>query len=120
MKAVIKINPSRLPKPLLPPTKPVRIDTDIPTHHSDGPKWKYQTNEERKKKACMNRKTRVDAWTPEQDETIWKMYYEKKMTLEQIGEEMGRTRLAIHSRLQRLRKRKEFADHDGKENEKAE
>lgn len=78
MKAVIKIDPSRLPKPLLPPTRTVRIDTDVPVSRDDGPTWKFPTNEERKKKACMNRKTRIDAWTPEQDEAIWKMYYEKK------------------------------------------
>lgn len=120
MKAVLKIDPDRLPKPLLTPTKPVRIDMDIPARRSGAPTWKFPQNEERKKKACINRKPRVDAWTPEQDRKIWKLYYGEKMTLEQICEEMGRTRLAIHSRLQRLRKRKEFADHGGKENEKAE
>lgn len=65
------------------------------------------------------RKTRFDAWTPEQERLIWKMYTEEKMTQEEIGKEIGRTKNAVFHRLQLLRKRKGVGRIE-KENESAE
>lgn len=98
--ATIKINPARLPY-RGEPTKEIRIIEEAPVRRdldSSYPSWRFPTKEER-------RRPRADAWTPEQDQKIWKMYYGEKKTPRQIGTEIGRTKNAVKTRLQRLRER---------------
>jgi hypothetical protein len=61
------------------------------------PSW---FNEERRK---ANAKAKSQ-WTPEEDEQVWKMFYNKGMPQKQIAIIIGRTQSSVEGRLRRLRR----------------
>lgn len=102
----ILVDIAKLPKPKLPPTKPVKIGEVVPMHYvnSLSETLRYPTSEERKERGMdKNRKPRSDAYTPELDDRIWELYNEGKKYWE-IGKAVGRTEKAIGTRISKLKK----------------
>lgn len=103
MTAVLKINPKRLPEPLLPPTRERRdiideMQRQIALRHRmeaiNNKKWHDGMSQK-----VHNRKS---IYTPEMDAKILRMLLEK-CSYKQIADEIGVTVPAIKSRVARLR-----------------
>lgn len=104
----LKIPIDRLPKPPLPPTRPVRIGEVV----SDKDIWKYirqmgptesQVRSARRGREISARAKKVNAWTPEKDEELIRLRQEGK-SYSEIVEITGRSLNAVEHRLIRLKK----------------
>lgn len=62
--------------------------------------------EERRKEDYYRWANKRKTWTPEQDEQLWRMYYQENMQQKDIAEIMGRTCIGVQRRLKRLRDKK--------------
>ena len=66
------------------------------------PNWlEYAIQQEKKAKRHQR------LWTLKEDEFIWKAFYEKGMSQQEIGDHIGRSRRAVQRRLSRLRRQKQ-------------
>lgn len=105
----LKIPIDRLPKPPLPPTRPVRIGEVISDYEVRGLIYQMegQTEDEkasaRKGRQISARAKKVNAWTPEKDEELLRLRAAGK-SYSEIVEITGRTLSAVEHRLVRLKK----------------
>ena len=113
MRAVLKVNPSRLPVPPLPPTREIRIKekVDIPFEVRDWAsnyKSDMQKMDERRKRAHESRaRTMENGYTPEQEEMLISLY-KKGLSWDAIAEKMGRTKAATRQKVASLQKKRSF------------
>lgn len=103
----IKVNVAKLPNPPLPPTKSVRVigRPKIPYETRD-----YERDEmvERRKRAAEGRaRTMKNGYTPEQENLIIEMY-KQGASAEVIAEKLGRTKVAIKQKIEKMRKKRNF------------
>ena len=104
----LKIPIDRLPKPPLPPTRPVRIGEVV----SDKDIWKYirqmgptesQVRSARRGQEISTKARRMNQWTPERDEELLRLRAAGK-SYSEIVEITGRTLSAVEHRLGLLKK----------------
>jgi hypothetical protein len=109
----LKIPIDRLPKPPLPPTRPVRIGEVV----SDKDIWKYirqmgptesQVRSARRGLEISTKARRINQWTPEKDEELLGLRAEGK-TYDEIVTITGRTRSAVEHRLGLLKKQGRYS-----------
>ena len=109
----LKIPIDRLPKPPLPPTRPVRIGEVV----SDKDIWKYirqmgptesQVRSARRGREISTKARRINQWTPEKDEELIRLRAEGKSYAE-IVEITGRSLNAVEHRLIRLKKEGKYS-----------
>jgi hypothetical protein len=109
----LKIPIDRLPKPPLPPTRPVRIGEVV----SDKDIWKYirqmgptesQVRSARRGREISTKARRINQWTPEKDEELLGLRAEGK-TYDEIVTITGRTRSAVEHRLGLLKKQGRYS-----------
>ena len=105
----LKIPIDRLPKPPLPPTRPVRIGEVVSDHEVRGLIYQMAGQTEAQKASCKKgcengaRARKVNAWTPEKDEELLRLRAEGK-SYSEIAEITGRSLNAVEHRLIRLKK----------------
>ena len=99
----IKIPPGKLPKPLLPPTREVRVQEKPEIAFEQELCW--QPEERRREGLAKGRtsKDRKDRWTPQEERKIQDLKA-KGFTINRIAEETGKTPRAVEARLRRIRK----------------
>ena len=90
----IKCDPSKLPEPKLPPTKPVKIGSDINSHIPGGVESKHYMG-----------------WT-EKDERILLKLKSAGLRNVEIAKKMGRSYDSIKTRLKLLKKRGQYEEKD--------
>ena len=109
----LKIPIDRLPKPPLPPTRPVRIGEVV----SDKDIWKYirqmgptesQVRSARRGREISTKARRINQWTPEKDEELLRLRAEGK-SYNEIVEITGRTLSAVEHRLGLLKKQGRYS-----------
>ena len=111
MNAVLKVNPRKLPVPILPPTRAVktivRPDKAYETidYASQYESDKKIMDERSKRAAESTRRTYAvkNAYTPEQENEIIELYKSGMRTVD-IAEKVGRTKTAIKQKIEKLRK----------------
>ena len=102
--AKIRINPARLPKPLLPPSMPRRIDI-----HREFNGVVY-TEDEIEKRTAGLRLTRYErknrgfgkTWTYQEEARLIKLWA-SGATIEEITEKMGRSYWSVKGRINKIR-----------------
>lgn len=115
MTAALKCDPRRLPKPLCPPTKAVRVPekVDIPWEAHDWQSdWKVDKEkmEERRRRAvkAMRQHYAVkNAYTPEQEEQLIRMY-KSGASFKEIADSVGKSERAVKAKIDRMRKVQNF------------
>lgn len=98
---LIKIIPEKLPKPLLEPTRPVRID--FPGSHSVNPTNVLETFGETHEKDQKPRRSQIH-WDDAKDAVVVEMIHNGE-THRAIADQLGVSASAVHKRVQRLRRK---------------
>lgn len=102
--AIIKVNPMRLPKPLLPPTRSVRI----PEKPGNLYEYDYKLDEKRRKAALgpdapPRRRGKGPLWTWEQEDKMIRLM-DEGVSLEEAAKAIGRTVEATKLRIRKVKK----------------
>ena len=107
MKAKLKVDPSKLPKPPYPPTRSTMVPekVDIPKEALDFRVDPQKAAESRRRGGASKAKSR--GYTPEQEQRIIELY-KQGMTYADIGKIVGKSKSAMKQKLDKLRKEQDF------------
>ena len=107
MKAKLKVDPRKLPKPPYPPTRSTRVPekVNIPREALDFRVDTQKAAESRRRKGASKAKSR--GYTPEQEQLIIELY-KQGMTYADIGKTVGKSKTAMKQKLDKLRKEQNF------------
>lgn len=113
IKAVLKVDPKKLPLPPYPPTKPVRtIEKPDRPYEAIDYASRYKVDEEKmaERRRRAGESTRrmyaarpAYAYTPAQEELIIKLYKQGVRTAD-IAERIGKSKTAVKQKIEKLRK----------------
>lgn len=107
MRAKLKVDPRKLPKPPYPPTRSTRVPekVDIPWEALDFRVDHQKAAESRRRGGSSKAKSR--GYTPEQEQRIIELY-KQGMTYADIGKIVGKSKSAMKQKLDKLRKEQNF------------
>ena len=114
----VRIDPKRLPAPILPPTRTV-MTPEKPDHpyeyditkerlESQSAERKKERNQRRKDGMDKGRRNRKAIWTAKEEAQVWELH-EKGYTLDEISGVMGRPPSGVENRLRKIRREKRKA-----------
>jgi len=107
MKAKLKVDPSKLPKPPYPPTRSTRVPekVDIPKEALDFRVDPQKAAESRHRGGASKAKSR--GYTPEQEQRIIELY-KQGVTYADIGKIVGKSKSAMKQKIDKMRKEQNF------------
>lgn len=107
MRAKLKVDPRKLPKPPYPPTRSAKVPekVDIPWEALDFRADPQKAAESRRRGGAAKAKSK--GYTPEQEKRIIDLY-KQGMTYADIGKIVGKSKSAMKQKIDKLRKEQKF------------